>query len=284
MRRFAAALCEDRGPMADPVVSFLTDYGLSDAFVGVCHGVIAQGCPGARIIDLTHGVAPHDVRAGALILTRALPYLPQGVHLAVVDPGVGGPRRAVALRARDGQHLVGPDNGLLHPAALACGGVAAAVDVARSPLARTPVSATFHGRDLFAPVAAGLACGLALERVGDPIDPASLVALDLPEPYRRDGELVAHVLGSDRFGNLELDAGVAHLAACGLAVGATVVLRGGSGGDETARWGRTFGDVPAGELVLYEDPQRLLSVAVNRGSAAQRLGLGADDELRISAA
>src|SRR5947209_4145145 len=183
-----------------PVINFLTDYGFGDGFVGVCHGVIAGICPEARVIDLSHGVARHDIRAGALILEGALPYLPAGVVLGVVDPDVGAERRAVALRAGDGRQMVGPDNGLLMLAADACGGVTEAVDISRSPFRLEPVSATFHGRDIFAPVAARLAAGVPLAEAGEPSDPDELVRLDLPRPdLREDGVLVAHAAYIDRF-------------------------------------------------------------------------------------
>src|ERR671939_1055083 len=140
------------------VITFLSDYGHDDDFVGVCHGVIARIAPDARVIDVTHGIPRHDVRSGALVLRRALPYLPPGVHLAVVDPEVGAERRAVAVRtAEEGRLMVGPDNGLLSLAAQRFGGAVEAVDVGRSQHRLRPVSATFHGRDLFAPVAAHLA-------------------------------------------------------------------------------------------------------------------------------
>ena len=152
-------------------ITFLSDYGLADEFVGVVHGVIAGICPDARVIDVTHGIPRHDVRAGATVLERALPYLPAGVHLAVVDPDVGAQRRAVALRtAGEGRLLVGPDNGLLTPAAERFGGVGEAVEISASPWRLEPVSATFHGRDIFAPVSAALADGAALSAVGERID------------------------------------------------------------------------------------------------------------------
>src|SRR5579859_4186141 len=149
-----------------PVITFLSDYGLQDDFVGICHGVIAGICPEARVIDLGHGVRRHDVRGGAIVLAGALPYLPAGVHLAVVDPDVGASRRAVALRAADDRLLVGPDNGVLWLAAHASGGVVEAADIVRSPFRLEPVSATFHGRDIFAPVAAHLAAGASLAQAG----------------------------------------------------------------------------------------------------------------------
>src|SRR6476661_5582708 len=155
--------------MTGPLITFLSDYGLEDEFAGVCHGVIAGICPDARVIDLTHGIPRHDVRAGALVLRSALAYLPRGIHLAVVDPDVGAERRAVAIRCDDGRMLVGPDNGLLSLAAQAAGGIVEAVDIARSPFRLEPVSATFHGRDLFAPVAARLALETPIENTGLPV-------------------------------------------------------------------------------------------------------------------
>ena len=190
-----------------PVITFLSDYGLEDDFVGVCHGVIALICPQARVIDLTHGVRRHDVRAGAAMLAGALAYLPIGVHLAVVDPDVGAKRRAVALRLADDRLLVGPDNGLLSLAAEEAGGVVEAVEIAHSNFRLEPVSATFHGRDIFAPVAARLAAGAALAVAGEPCDPGHLVRLELPRA-RRDGEtLVAQAMYVDRFGNVQLNVG-----------------------------------------------------------------------------
>src|SRR5215213_1428861 len=192
--------------MAKPI-TFLSDYGLRDEFVGVVHAVIARECPGARVIDLSHGVPRQSVLAGALMLARALPYTPPGVHLAVVDPEVGARRRAIAVRtAHEERLLVGPDNGLLIPAADRFGGVVEAVEISLSPWRLEPVSATFHGRDLFAPVAARLAGGEALAEAGTPLDPGELVALELPRPRQEDGALVAHVMVVDGFGNVQLDA------------------------------------------------------------------------------
>jgi len=267
--------------MPDPVITFLSDYGLDDDFVGVCHGVIAKICPGARVIDLTHGIIRHDVRSGAIILGEALAYLPVGVHLAVVDPDVGAERRAVALRLVDGRTLVGPDNGLLSLAAEYGGGVAEAVDIARSPFRLEPVSATFHGRDIFAPVAARIAGGSRPAEAGEPLDPAELVSLALPQPQYADGALVAHVRHVDRFGNLQLDAGHEDLAGSGLKLGHSAELELGPRGSHRAHYVRTFADVSADELLIYEDAHRRLAVAVSSGDAAARLGLAVDDELRI---
>jgi S-adenosyl-L-methionine hydrolase (adenosine-forming) len=268
--------------MDAPVITFLSDYGLTDDFVGVCHAVIAGICPRARVVDLSHGVARHDVRAGALMLRGALPYLPVGVHLAVVDPGVGTDRRAVALRVGDGHGFVGPDNGLLSLAAAAGGGVVEAVDIGRSPFALAPVSATFHGRDIFAPVAARLAGGAVLPDAGDPIDPAGLATLELPQPELLDGVLVAHAVHIDRFGNVQLDVEGGDAERLGFEVGLVLEVAAPGGGSARTRYVRAFGDANPGELLLYADSYRRLAVAVNRGSAAERLGLALDDELRIT--
>jgi S-adenosylmethionine hydrolase len=263
------------------VITFLSDYGISDDFVGVCHGVIATVCPRARVIDITHGIPPQDVRTGAVVLREALAYMPRGVHLAIVDPGVGGDRRAVAVALQDGRVLVGPDNGLLWPAAQSGGGPVQAVDIGRSPFALEPVSATFHGRDIFAPVAARLAGGAELAQAGESCDPDGLVSLELPRPRLEDGTLVAHVLYVDRFGNLQLDAGDDEVT--GIELGQRVALQVGSRTWEGRR-GRTFADVDSAELLVYQDSYRRLAVAVRDGSAAQRLALGADGEVRIRAA
>jgi S-adenosylmethionine hydrolase len=267
--------------MSTPFITFLSDYGLADGFVGTCHGVIARICPQARVIDLTHGVPRHDVRAGAVLLADALPYVPDGVHLAVVDPDVGAERRAVALRLGDGRILVGPDNGLLAPAAERGGGVIEAVDIARSAFRLQPVSATFHGRDIFAPVAAHVAAGVPLGQTGDPLDPADLVALELPGAQRVDGALVAYVRYVDRFGNLQLDAGHEDLAGSGLKLGRRATVQPAGGAERTLLYVRTFADVGPQEPLLYEDAARRLSVAVSHGSAAQWLEVGVGDELRI---
>jgi S-adenosylmethionine hydrolase len=259
------------------IITFLSDYGLSDGFVGVCHGVMLSACPSAVLIDVTHGVPRGDVRAGALILSGALPYLPVGVHLAVVDPGVGSERRAVALRTADGRQFVGPDNGLLSLCFEAGGGVVEAVDIGRSPFALQPVSATFHGRDIFAPVAARLAGGVALGEVGERFDPDGLVRLELPSPVVEEGVVVAHVVYLDRFGNVQLDGS----GGLGLRIGQSVAIS-VRGESWPGVYGRTFADVPVGELVVYEDSDARLAVAVNQGSAVDRLGISVGDELRIA--
>ena len=254
-------------------ITFLSDYGLADEFVGVVHAVIAHECPTAQVIDLSHGVPRQSVLAGALMLARALPYAPPGVHLAVVDPDVGARRRAVALRtALEDRLLVGPDNGLLIPAAERFGAVVEAVEISTSPWRLEPVSATFHGRDLFAPVAARLAAGEALADAGMPLDPDDLVRVELPTPER--GE---HAMVIDGFGNVQLDARPGDLEAARL--GREVEI-----GDDgrRARYLRTFADAEPGELLLYEDAAGMLALAVNGGEAAAELGgVAPGDELRL---
>ena len=262
------------------IVTLLTDYGRDDDFVGVCHGVIRSIDPDARIVDITHGIRRSAVRQGAIVLRNTLPYMPVGVHVAVVDPQVGTERRAVALRTGDGRVLVGPDNGLLSLAWERCGGVEVAVDVTRSPHRLEPVSATFHGRDIFAPVAARLAAGAELPDAGDPLEPDALVVVDLPKPRREDGAIVAHALVVDRFGNAGLNLDHDDLAGSGITLGGAVEIEVG-GERYLATYAQTFADVRPGELLVYEDAYRTLAVAINRGDAADTLALRPDVEVRL---
>ncbi len=261
-------------------ITFLSDYGLADDFVGVCHGVIARIAPPVRVLDLTHGVPRHDVRSGAIILRRALPYCPPGVHLAVVDPDVGGERLAVAIRtAENDRILVGPDNGLLSLAVARFGGALEAVDIGLSRHRLEPASATFHGRDIFAPVAAALAAGAHLADAGEPMDPDELVTLEMPLARAEGDQLVAHAVRVDRFGNVMLDVEHEELAAFGLKLGQPMAVNG-----VRCIYATTFADVPEGGLLVYEDAYRTLALAVNRGSAAELLGLALDDEVRLGPA
>ena len=262
------------------IVTLLTDYGHDDEFVGVCHGVIHSIDPDLRVVDVTHGIGRYDVRHGAIVLRNTLPYLPVGVHVAVVDPQVGTERRAVALETGDGRILVGPDNGLLSLAWDAAGGVTLAVDVTRSPHRLEPVSATFHGRDVFAPVAARLAAGAELADAGDPLPPDALGRLELTEPLQEGDTLVAHALICDRFGNVALDVGHDRLQGSGLRLGEPVEVEVGDR-MRMATYAHTFADVEPGELLVYEDAYRTLALAVNRGDAAAMLGVEPDAEVRL---
>jgi S-adenosyl-L-methionine hydrolase (adenosine-forming) len=263
------------------ILTLLTDYGHADEFVGVCHAV-ARGIvpPDVPIVDIAHGVPRHDVRHGALSLRNALPYVPVGVHVAVVDPQVGTERRAVAVRCADGRVLVGPDNGLLSLAWERAGGAVEAIDVTRSQHRLEPVSATFHGRDLFVPVAANLAAGAELLDAGEPLAIEELEVLSLPAPSLEDGAAVAHALLVDGYGNVSLNLGHGEMMALGLTIGTRAEVA--SGGRSTAATVvHTFADVPAGELLVYEDAWGAVALAVNRGSAAEALGLERDAEVRL---
>ena len=232
-------------------------------------------------MDLSHGIARHDVRHGALTLRNALPYTPIGVHAAVVDPQVGTERRAVAVRCDDGRVLVGPDNGLLSLAWERAGGAVEAIDVSRSQHRLEPLSATFHGRDLFVPVAAHLAAGAELLDAGEPVAIEDLSVLELPEPRLEQDAVVAHALLVDGYGNVSLDLTHEHVMRLGLTLGSRAeVTCGGRGTAATVV--QTFADVPAGELLVYEDAWRAVALAVNRGDAAKALGVTRDAEVRIA--
>jgi S-adenosylmethionine hydrolase len=268
-------------PFARVFVTFASDYGHQDEFVGVCHGVLAGLAPKARVIDVTHGIPRHDVRFGAIVLRNALPFMPAGVHLAVVDPEVGGHRRAIAVRcSSEEQLLVGPDNGLLRLAAERFGGIVEAVDIGQSPWRLQPVSATFHGRDIFAPVAAALARGEELAGCGEPLAVEELARLELPLARREGHELVAHALIADRFGNVILDAGHGDVTGLGARLGDELEIA-AEGRVLRARFAGTFADVAPGSPLLYEDAQHQLALAINRGSAQDDLDVRRDAELRL---
>ena len=265
------------------VITFLTDFGLQDDFVGTCHGVIARIAPEARVIDITHGIRPGHVLQGALVLANTLSYMPAGVHLAVVDPGVGSGRRALALRDREDRLYVGPDNGLLLPAADRAGGVVEARELTNADYSLQPVSRTFHGRDLFSPAAAHLAAGVALAELGPPVDPEELVRLEMPEPEVGQHRIRAVVMVVDRFGNVALNLRRDQLDDAELAAGTRVELT-CSGQRFYAVSARTFADAPPGSLILYEDSYGSLALAVSRGSAAQLLRVEEGGEIVLDLA
>lgn len=270
--------------MGSRLVVFLSDFGTVGAYAGMCRAVIARTAHDVATLDLTHAIPPHDVRTGALTLTRSLPYLPNGaVCLAVVDPGVGTERRAVAVRAADGRLLVGPDNGLLWPALERCGGVTTVVDLLHSPVRLDPVSPTFHGRDVFAPVAAHLASGIELGELGEPLDPASLVGLDLPRARLEGHRLVAHALLVDGFGNISLNASAADATQLDLQHGDGVLV-GAGGSPIEATFATTFAEVEPGALLVYVDSSGHLALARRDGSASQALAVGHDDEVALARA
>jgi S-adenosylmethionine hydrolase len=265
------------------LITFLTDFGLEDDFVGVCHGVMRRIAPEVEIIDITHGIQPQSVLQGAIVLANTLPYLAPGVHLAVVDPGVGSDRRSVALRGGDGRLYVGPDNGLLVPAAEKLGGMEAVHEITNRDYALEPVSATFHGRDIFSPAAAHLASGLALEELGPPIGGDTLTRLEVPKPEVTDRTIRACCLYVDRFGNMQLNLTRQHLAQLGIEPGQQVEL-------ELAleRYyalaARTFTDARGGEIILYEDAYENIAIAISGGSAAETLSAEPGVNVRIRVA
>jgi S-adenosylmethionine hydrolase len=261
-------------------VTFLSDFGLQDDFVGTCHGVIKRIAPESQVIDVTHGIPRQQVLQGALVLANTIPYMPVGVHLAVVDPGVGSARRALALRDEEGRAFVGPDNGLLIPAAERTG-IAAAHELANPAYALESISRTFHGRDLFAPAAAHLARGVSIDELGPPIDPGALVRLDLPQPEVGPSRIAATILYVDSFGNIALNLTRDHVAGVGIVPGTQVELD--LGGERFyAVAARTFADARPGDIMLYEDSYRNMSVAISNGNAAEMLHARAGQSLRIN--
>lgn len=271
--------------MTAPFISFLTDFG--DTAPATCRGVIWSILPEARINDLTHGSRQFGIRDGAFLLWSSVPYQPIGVHLAVVDPGVGTERRGIALRTARGDHLVGPDNGLLMPAAERLGGLTAAHILDNRALWRAEdASSTFHGRDIFAPVAAHLASGVPIAEAGTAVDPTDLVPLAFPEVRVDGGTLHTSVLYIDAFGNCRLAGQPEDLAALRdrLQPGDAFSVRIGDD-RHTVPWQTTFGAVETGDLLLYDDADYAgLGIGVNQGSAAERLGLAHDAPVVIEPA
>lgn len=258
-------------------ISFLSDYGLGDEFVGVVKSVVRSVAPEVVVVDITHDIAPHDVRAGGLSLARSAQYLVPGVVLAVVDPGVGGRRRAVAVEVGDGTSvLVGPDNGLLAPAVAMVGGASRAVELTAESYHLSSVGPTFAGRDVFAPVAAHLCLGAGLLDVGTPIPVTSLTPGVVPVS-RVDGDLVyAEVLWIDRYGNMQLNLDPAEIDPLGDALRLTA-------GDTGRNAGRvhSFSDLGTGELGVLVDSYGLVAVVANRGSAAMELGCVEGDSITV---
>jgi S-adenosyl-L-methionine hydrolase (adenosine-forming) len=235
------------------------------------------------VIDITHGIAPQHVLQGALVLANTLPYMPAGIHVAVVDPGVGGDRKALALRGADGRFYVGPDNGLLVVAAEKLGGVERAVEIANEDYMLTPVSSTFHGRDIFSPAAAYLATGVELDELGPVLEQASLARLEVPEAQIGHSRIRATALYLDRFGNIQLNLTSADLERVGIVPGTKVEVE-----VRFERYfavaARTFADVRPGDIVLYEDAYRNIALAINRGNAAHMFSARIGQEVRLSPA
>jgi S-adenosyl-L-methionine hydrolase (adenosine-forming) len=261
-------------------ITFLTDFGLEDDFVGTCHGVMKRIAPDVQIIDITHGISPQGVLQGALTLANTLPYMPVGVHLAVVDPGVGSTRRALALRDGEGRVHVGPDNGLLIPAAERLGGIAEAHELANPAFALESVSRTFHGRDLFSPAAAHLALGVALADLGPPIAVDALARLDIPQPEVGTTRIRAKIVSIDRFGNMQLNVNRSDLERVDVVPGTRVELE-LDGERYYAVAARTFADARAGDIILYEDAYRNVAIAISGGNAAEMFAAREGQDVRI---
>ena len=262
-------------------VTFLTDFGLQDEFVGTCHGVIKSIAPDVDVIDITHGIDPQRVLQGALVLANTVQYMPLAVHLAVVDPGVGTARRPLALETGDGPLFVGPDNGLLIPAAERQGGIVRAVAIDNREYALESVSRTFHGRDLFAPAAAHLALGVELGELGPAVDAADLVRIALPEPrLEQSGHIHAVVVDMDRFGNIQLNLNREQVVAAGIEPGTSVEITLG-GEAYYAVAARTFADARPGDIILYEDAYRNFALAISGGDAASMFGAGRGSDVTI---
>jgi S-adenosyl-L-methionine hydrolase (adenosine-forming) len=260
-------------------ITFLTDFGLADDFVGTCHGVMKRLAPEVEIIDITHGISPQAVLQGALVLRNTIPYMPEGVHLAFVDPGVGSSRRPLVLCDAAGRLYVGPDNGLLVPAA-ETSGIESAHELANPAYALDSVSRTFHGRDLFAPAAAHLALGVEPAELGPPLGLDALVRLDVPVAEVDGGSIHAAVLYVDRFGNMQLNLTRDDLESVGVAPGTRFELE-VAGERYYATAARTFADARPGEIVLYEDSYRNIAIAINRGSAAEMFTAHAGQALTL---
>jgi S-adenosylmethionine hydrolase len=262
-------------------ISFLSDYGTSDEFVGVVKSVIRSIAPGATVVDITHDIRPYDVKAGALTLARSVQYLCPGVVLAVVDPGVGTDRRGVAIEVGDGQsYLVGPDNGLLASAVGLVGGATGAVELTEPDYQLPAPGPTFAGRDVFGPAAAHLCAGVPLEALGPRIDPAELVPGLVPLPRDEDGAIVGEILWVDRYGNCQLNVDPEAVEAWG----GRVQLRWTrpSPGVRTAVRAATYGELGPNQVGLVVDSYGLLAVSVRNGSAADTLGIEAGDELALA--
>ncbi|MFI6325752.1 S-adenosyl-l-methionine hydroxide adenosyltransferase family protein [Nonomuraea sp. NPDC050556] len=264
------------------VITLLTDYGLEDGYVAACHGVIARIAPQTRVIDVCHVVPSGDVRRGAAILAQTIPYLPPGVHIGAVDPGAGGGRRAVAVEA--GPHVfIGPDNGLLSWAIHASGGARAAYEITNEELFLRPVSPTFHGRDMYAPVAARLCTGHKAADLGQEIPLTRLVSLPAPTSVLREGLVEGEVVSVDRYGNTQLSISSGDLTALGVRVGDTLAVWLGRR-QLSMPFRESFSAVAPGELVAFADSADLIAIAVNCGDAAQRLGLPPGARVRLSPA
>ena len=268
-------------PDRPPFVAFLSDYGRADEFVGVCHAVMLDLIPELRVIDITHEIPAFDVRAGALALVRAVQYLPDGIVLAVVDPGVGTDRRCIAVEVTDG-FLVGPDNGLLAPAVAMLGGAQTVVSLENPKYQLPPIGTTFAGRDVMSPAAAHLAAGVALAELGPEVDPNSLTPGMIPLPQDADdGSIAGEVLWVDGYGNCQLNIAPEQLHERGVQPGGVVGVR-TARGERRARWVGAYAEAKPSELVLLVDAYGMCALAFDRRSAAAELELHAGTSVTVT--
>jgi S-adenosylmethionine hydrolase len=255
-----------------PIVTLTTDFGFHDGYVGAMKGVVLSLAPSATVVDVTHGVPPQDVVAGAVALAQAAPLFPAGtIHVAVVDPGVGGARADVLVEA-GGSVFIGPDNGVL---SLAAHGPRRIFRIEAPGFRREPVSPTFHGRDVFAPTAGRLAAGAAPTEVGPELE--SIMDLAQPPVARRGGQLEGVVMHVDGFGNLITSLQAEHVMA-----GAPVEID-GLGATFHPVLAQTFSDVASGALVAYVGSGGQLEIARRDGSAAAYIGAERGAKVRVGA-
>ena len=258
----------------DAVISFLTDFGLSDSSVGQCKGVIASISPRAIVIDISHSVPHFDIQSGSWMLRSVVRHFPQCVHVAVVDPEVGTTRRPIAIAARRGDVLIGPDNGLLIAAAEVLGGIDAVVELIDPAFRHQPVSQTFHARDIFCPAAAHVSHGVSMHLLGPARDPSTLTRLREPVSTIADGAIVSNVVAVNEYGSLALAASGDFLT--GFASPDSAVVEIGERAFEV-RIAHTFGDVPIGQALLFVDSYGRLCLALNQGDLAEQLGMARSD-------
>ena len=269
--------------MSKPVV-FVSDLGLRDEFVGVCHAVIARISPGSAVIDISHGIAPHDIQTGGLVLAESLRFAPaDSVGLAVIDPGVGTDRLAIAVETASGRQLVGPDNGVLSLAWRADGGARRAVSIIAPEIVLQPISSVFHGRDVFAPAAAHLAAGADLSALGSDVPVSDLAEVQLGEPDVERGKVSGEVLDVDRFGNVRLNVRTSHLAAAGLADASAIHIA-TLGREADAPRIKTYGSVGVGQYGVIVDAWEWIAIIRYEANAAAELGVQAGDVVWLTAA
>lgn len=261
------------------MIGFISDFGLEDTWVGVCHAVIHQACPQAHVVDLGHQIPPFDVRKAAAMASAGVYQMPEAIHLVVVDPGVGGGRRDLCIVAVGGARLVGPDNGVLLPAAWRAGGILEAYAIEPSKIDYRGPLATFHARDVLAPAAAALACGVDPSALGERVDPETLAAAPFGLYAQENGYVTGEVLEADRFGSLRFNIPAEDVEKLGLESDRLEVTIGHNA--LTVRFAKTFADVAEGEPVILIDSSGWLTLAVNMGDAADRYGVEAGTHVKV---